>query len=167
MPMRIIRDMVPTKLLDASLLTLAALMLLTAVSCQRAKTAGNHIIVIENRSADVVICDEVSFDGSVVGGLDLALRPGAKNTNPNHDWQITDHVDIDAGIYPNDGTLGTDRFDRSRIERRKLSCDVLRHMSRSDRQLLWFIVEPDLTLRLVVLPGERFAEMERSGERPK
>ncbi len=164
--------MLRTKFLDAfplALLAVAllALPLLSLAACQRAKTAGNHIIVLENRSDHVVTCDEMAFNGSVVGGLDLALRPGATNTNHNHDWQITDHVDVDASIYPNDGTFGTDRFDRSRIERRKLSCKVLAHMSRSDRQLLWFIVEKDLTLRVAVLPARRFAEMEKSGERPE
>ncbi|HYE07080.1 MAG TPA: hypothetical protein VEL07_16320 [Planctomycetota bacterium] len=135
--------------------------------CQRTKTAGEHIVVLENRSNEIVMCDRMAFDGSVVGGVVGTLKPGDVNTDHYHTWQITERVDVLAGIYPNDGTLGTEKFDRKRIDRRTLSCDVLTHMSRSDRQLLWFIVNPDLTLRVVVLPGDRFAAMEKSGERPE
>ncbi|MBA3847353.1 MAG: hypothetical protein H0X45_12030 [Planctomycetes bacterium] len=151
---------------DAILAILFIIGCLISAGCRRSNTAGDHTIVLENRSEHVFVCHTMEFEGSVVGGIH-SLRPGEKDTSHNHTWQITERVDLYGGIYPNDGTLGTAKFDPKRVDDRTLSCDVLKHMSRSDRQLLWFIVDPDLTLRVVVLPGDRFAAMEKSGERPQ
>ncbi len=155
-----------TKCRDVIFACLVVIGCLIGTGCQRSRTAGDHIIVLENRSEHVVLCHTFAFEGSVVGGMD-SLRPGEKSVNRNHPWQITERVDIAGGIYPDDGTIGTEKFDRKRADARTFQCDVLKHMSRSDRQLLWFIVNPDLTLRVVVLPGSRFAAMEKSGERPE
>ncbi len=146
-----------------AILLLALALLGTA--CQRSSTAGAHIIVVENRSP-YWVTGGMAFDGSVVGGVAESLSPGEYDVNHNHTWQITEQAIVPLDIYHTEAAKKDVGFKERFIEHRELTCDVLKHMSRSNRQLLWFIIDPDLSLRVVVLPAARFDEIKSTGQRP-
>ncbi len=150
------------------LVILLAVVVLVA-GCSRGNVTGHHDVLLENRSDKLAVTTSIFFNQSVVPGIGGNLMPGQLQHRWDYDYEVTDRARLRFGVYPPD----VDLKDFAHVEQHRigpihdLECPIPDRSRLHDTDTLWFIIDPDFTLRLVVMPRAEFLAMKRDGKRPR